>query len=285
MAQVAEKLLFTVLLLLVPFSDGFGSSRRYGGSYRRSYRGYHFNYYSARRSLADVLASSPSNKDPTVPEGKDPLVPTKLKVAPPSTAQIYWPSSRVFASPGAAIDAIHMVDRPKMSWNADPDSYYFIIAVDEGIPAIQPAGLVFVHWLVTNVPGDKVYAGDEFDEYVPPFSFKLNAAGDNVVEDGTPLHAILFLVYKQPGRIDFQGGQWGCEPKLGMRVTNKEELAEKYGLGEPVAANMIYTKYSPAGTDYLFCKFTRCGANPLGPGPFPIPLPGINDGPECQPTK
>jgi len=136
MAQVANKLLFTVLLLL-PFSDGFGSSRRYGGSYRRSYRGYHFNYYSARRSLADVLASSPSNKDPTVPEGKDPLVPTKLKVAPPSTAQIYWPSSRVFASPGAAIDAIHMVDRPKMSWNADPDSYYFIIAVDEGIPAIQ----------------------------------------------------------------------------------------------------------------------------------------------------
>ena len=80
----------------------------------------------------------------------------------------------------------------------------------------------------------------------------------------------------------------------------QEELAEKYGLGEPVAANMIYTKYrcdkssrfvqmilaqnwfhlfgsllrmvafekvkklrmitficSPAGTDYLFCKFTR----------------------------
>ena len=34
MAQVANKLLFTVLLLLVPFSDGFGSSLRYGGSYR-----------------------------------------------------------------------------------------------------------------------------------------------------------------------------------------------------------------------------------------------------------
>ena len=34
MAQVAEKLLFAVLLLLVPCSDGFRSSRRYGGSYR-----------------------------------------------------------------------------------------------------------------------------------------------------------------------------------------------------------------------------------------------------------
>ena len=66
-----------------------------------------------------------------------------------------------------------------------------------------------IYWVVLFIPQGacinldyhfKVYAGDEFDEYVPPFSFKLNAAGDGVVEDGTPLHAILFLVYKQPGR-------------------------------------------------------------------------------------
>merc|ERR1719180_35112 len=95
---------------------------------------------------------------------------------------------------------------------------------------------------------------------------------------------IHFLVYKQSGRIDFEDGQWGCEPQLGMRVANKEELAEKYSLGEPVAGNMIYTKYSPAGTDYLLCKLTRCEANPRG-GPFPIPLPGINDGPECQSSQ
>ena len=75
----------------------------------------------------------------------------------------------------------------------------------------------------------------------------------------------------------------------------QDALAEKYGLGKPVAGNLIYTKYSPEGTDFLFCKFTRCGftitttsiprcgANPLGPGPFPVPLPGVNDGPECQP--
>ena len=70
-----------------------------------------------------------------------------------------------------------------------------------------------------------------------------------------------------------------------------------------MAGNLIYTKYSPEGTDFLFCKFTRCGsiifiilnsittttifrcgANPLGPGPFPVPLAGVNDGPECQPS-
>ena len=90
----------------------------------------------------------------------------------------------------------------------------------------------------------------------------------------------------------------------------QEELAEKYGLGEPVAANMIYTKYrcekssifvqmimaqnwfhlfgylrmaaservkknsewllficSPAGTDYLFCKFTRWPTRSSSPLP------------------
>merc|ERR1711981_1074783 len=93
------QLLFASLLLFGPGIDAFGSSRRYGGSYRRSYGGHRVNYYSARQSLAEVLSSSPSNKDPTVAEGKDPIVPTKLKKAPRATAQVYWSSSRTFASP------------------------------------------------------------------------------------------------------------------------------------------------------------------------------------------
>ena len=68
-----------------------------------------------------------------------------------------------------------------------------------GIPALQPPNLQFIHWMVSNVPGDrvctfgenhiflfffpiclnwngvKVYAGDENYEYVPPFSFKLDS--------------------------------------------------------------------------------------------------------------
>ena len=49
-------------------------------------------------------------------------------------------------------------------------------------------------------PYNQVYAGDEVDQYVPPFSYKFNEAGDGLVQDGAPLHAILFLVYKQSGR-------------------------------------------------------------------------------------
>lgn len=257
-------------------SGGFGSfgSNGFGGSFRKSFGG--------GTSLAQVLATRPSNADPSVDVAKESLVPNKLPVAPPQTAKIYWSSSGTSVSPGEAIDAIKMTDRPTMRWTYDPSALYTILCIDEGIPALQPPNLQFIHWMVSNVPGDRVYAGDENYEYIPPFSFKLDS-NNQLVEDGSPLHAILFLVYKQSGRVDITEGQNGCNPELGARAGNKDAIAAKYNLGEPVAGNVIFTKYSPAGTDYLFCKFTRCKANPLGDGPFPLPLPGINDQPQCQP--
>ena len=110
--------------------------------------------------------------------------------------QIYWPGSRIHATTGAAIDTRYMLDRPTVTWAADPNALYTIISIDEGIPAVQPAGLQFFHWLVVNIPGDKVraaamvtpaqvVAGDEFDEYVPPFSFKLDASGTMTVSSTT----------------------------------------------------------------------------------------------------
>merc|ERR1712037_694133 len=80
-----KMVIFSKLLLASMLLFALGSShRRFDGR---------FNYYSARQSLAEILSSSPSNKDPTVAEGKDPLVPNKLRQAPPITAQVFWPSS------------------------------------------------------------------------------------------------------------------------------------------------------------------------------------------------
>merc|ERR1712037_706995 len=50
-----------------------------------------------------------------------------------------------------------------------------------------------------------------------------------------------------------------------------------------VAANFIYTTCSEEGTNWILCKFSRCGANPRGDGPFPTLLSGVNDLPECTP--
>jgi len=262
------------------YSSNSGSGSSYvsnngGGSFWKSFGG-------GSSSLAQVLATRFSNEDPSSDAGKESLVPNKLAQAPPQTAKIYWAHSSTRVSPGEAIDSIKMTDRPGMRWTYDPSALYTVLCLDEGIPDLQPANLAYIHWMVSNVPGDKVYAGDENYEYVPPFGFQLDS-NQQLVDDGSPLHAILFLVYKQSGRVEVTEGQNGCNPELGTRVGNKDALAAKYNLGQPIAGNVIFTKYSPAGTDYLFCKFTRCRANPRNDGPFPLPLPGINDQSQCQP--
>ena len=134
-------------------------------------------------------------------------------------------------------------------------------------------------------PNLKVYAGDENYEYVPPFSFMYDdaSAPTALVYDGSPLHAIMFLVYEQPTRINMTEGQSGCNPNLGNRFGNADAIASQYGLGNPVAGNFIYTTCSEEGTNWILCKFSRCGANPRGDGPFPTLLPGVNDLPECTP--
>jgi len=264
--------------------DGVGSSSRsrFGSSGFGSSSSGFGSFGGGSSSLAQVLATRSSNEDPSSDAGKESLVPSKLAQAPPQTAKIYWAHSSTRVTPGEAIDSIKMTDRPGIRWTYDPSALYTILCLDEGIPDLQPANLAYIHWMVSNVPGDKVYAGDENYEYVPPFGFQLDS-NQELVDDGSPLHAILFLVYKQSERVEVTEGQNGCNPELGTRVGNKDALAAKYNLGQPIAGNVIFTKYSPAGTDYLFCKFTRCRANPRNDGPFPLPLPGINDQPQCQP--
>ena len=112
-------------------------------------------------------------------------------------------------------------------------------------------------------------------EYVPPFYFAIGAGG-SLVDSGQPGHPILLLVYKQPGKISMTQRQSGCNAGLGTRIGDKTALAEQYNLSGPVAGNFLYTVYSPA-TDSLLCRFTRCTGKP-----FPAPLQGVNDGPQCQ---
>ena len=213
-------LIFVLLALLASACHGFcsgcgrsGSSGRWGRhhggvSHHTRYGGFYGGgrgFYSRRPTLAEAMATRPSNADPAETAGKEPLIPAKYSEAPPETlqvrflsncfpaviCQVYWPGSRIHATTGAAIDTRYMLDRPTLTWDADPSALYTIISIDEGIPAVQPAGLQFFHWLVVNIPGDKVratmatltqvVAGDEFDEYVPPFSFKLDASGTRTV--------------------------------------------------------------------------------------------------------
>ena len=85
-----------------------------------------------------------------------------------------------------------------------PSSDLFtIMIIDEGISAL--IGQQYVHWLVTNVPGNgNVFDGVEMMRYVEPFS--ANAQESK--------HPMLVLVYKQQGKVEFEEYQRGCSPSL-----------------------------------------------------------------------
>ena len=82
------------------------------------------------------------------------------------------------------------------------------------------------------------------------------------------------LFYFQVNMTDI--GQSGCNPSIvERRIGDHAAVAEKYAL-ELVAGNFFFTTYTDASNN-LLCYITKCTGNP-----FPIPAPGINDGPECQ---
>ncbi len=80
-----------------------------------------------------------------------------------------------------------MKEQPSVKWTAEPNSYYTLIMTDPDAPSrAEPTYREWNHWLVVNIPGDKLSEGEIRSEYVgagPP--------------QGTGLHRYVFLVLKQ----------------------------------------------------------------------------------------
>ena len=97
-----------------------------------------------------------------------------------------------------------MEDRPEVGWEAGPGELYTVMILDEGISSLN--GKQYVHWLVTNVPGDgsDKEGITEMMRYVEPFSA---SAAD-------PAHPMLVLVYRQRARVMMEEYQRGCSPSI-----------------------------------------------------------------------
>ena len=81
---------------------------------------------------------------------------------------------------------------PRVHWHADPESFYTLIMTDPDAPSrAEPKAREWHHWLVVNIPGNKIHEGEVKAAYVgagPP--------------KGSDLHRYVFLVYKQPHKLD-----------------------------------------------------------------------------------
>jgi len=197
-------------------------------------------------------------------------VPNKLPQIPPQPLYMMYSWKKVF--PNDTITTDDMLTRPNMKWGVERGSLYTIIMVDFGIERL--GGQQYIHWLVTNVPNIySIYRSDEVQEYIAPFGVKAKGPGsiDRTI-DGSPVHDIVTLVYKQKdGQVNMADErQSGCDGILGKRIGDHAALAEKYNL-ELVAGTFFYTTYT-AVTENFVCLFSTCTGEPFL---------GITDGPEC----
>ena len=197
--------------------------------------------------------------------------------APPQRLMIDWPNNVQIVEPNATTSVGLMTTRPRLTWPAEPGALYTVMVIDAGIQRVLPK--VYLHWMVTNIPGNSVEMGNEVMEYVTPFSLEVQEDPlDGFVEDRhASAHPMIFLVFKQPGRIQVEETQRGCSPDIvSARIHDYRDLVSKYGL-QLEAGNYLQCPWSGSHTVEMICRVSKCTREA-----FPFPIPGVNDREECQ---
>lgn len=173
------------------------------------------------------------------------VVPDVIPVAPKAVASVKYPSG-VEVNQGNTLTPTQVKDLPKIEWDAKEGTFYTVCMTDPDAPSRkEPTYREWHHWLVGNVPGTKIEAGETLSEYV----------GSGPPPD-TGLHRYVFLVYEQNGKINFD------EPRLTNRSADNRggfsirKFAEKYQLGDPVAGNLYQAEYD----DYVPILYKQLGA-------------------------
>ncbi|XP_065503931.1 large ribosomal subunit protein mL38 isoform X1 [Caloenas nicobarica] len=80
---------------------------------------------------------------------------------------------------------------PAVSYEADKDSLWTVLFTNPD-GHLRDAHSEYLHWLVTNIPGNDIQSGKEICHYLPPFPAM-----------GTGYHRFIFLLFKQDHPIDF----------------------------------------------------------------------------------
>lgn len=122
-------------------------------------------------------------------------------------------------------------------WPVEQGAYYTLVLFSPDIPSKNyPYEGAFLYWMVANIPDSCVTSsGTTYAEYISP---KIKGKVKYIETDQ---HRFIFFVYKQPkGMISYDFPHLPSEEFLECRkFFNVTQLAEKYGLELPVAANLF----------------------------------------------
>lgn len=135
---------------------------------------------------------------------------------------------------GNTLTPAQVKDPPtSVSWPVEEGALYTLLMTDPDAPCrAEPKLREWHHWIVVNIPGCDISKGNVKMEYMgsaPP--------------QGTKLHRYTFLVYKQPGKINYIDQAVCSQPGFERARRNAREMAAKYNLGNPVAGNLFQAEY------------------------------------------
>lgn len=160
------------------------------------------------------------------------IVPDVIDVAPKAIVKIDYPCG-VSVDNGKELTPTQVKDQPAVSWSAEDGALYLLAMIDPDAPSRQnPIRREVLHCLIGNIPGSDVGAGDTLFEYM----------GSGAPE-GTGLHRYVWLLYKQPGRIDFQQETVSKRSRRGRINFSIRKFAAEKNLGQPVAGNFFVAQW------------------------------------------
>ncbi|XP_075984223.1 protein D2-like [Anticarsia gemmatalis] len=156
------------------------------------------------------------------------IIPDVLSVPPAELLSVIFPSGEQ-AMQGNSLSPSEVTGVPKISWNWMPRTFYTLVMCDADAPSRrEPEARSFLHWLVVNIRGGNATAGET-----------LTSLLNSHPEPLTGPHRYIFLLYQQPGYIDFEEG---FNDDYYRRVNfMPEDFANKYKMGAPLAGNFHYT--------------------------------------------
>jgi len=192
-----------------------------------------------------VAARSYSTMDVKKAFEENCIVPDVIDTAPTEIAEVCYPSGKEVKL-GNVLTPTDVKDEPTIAWAAEPDCFYTVCMTDPDAPCREnPEFREWHHWLVGNIPGCDICAGDFLSEYV----------GSGPPKD-TGLHRYVFLVYKQNCKLEFKEKRLPNNSAMNRGKFKISAFAEKYDLGKPIAGNFYQAQYD----DYVPILYKQLGA-------------------------
>ncbi|CAG2106364.1 unnamed protein product [Medioppia subpectinata] len=134
--------------------------------------------------------------------------------------------SKASAKLGNELTLAQVKDEPRVVWPTTCGSLYTLAMMDANIPiALRSAK----HWLVVNIPGNNITAGDILAGFIP--------SGPS---QGSGIHRYVTVVYRQPQRIDGLVRNDTIESRVSFDVT---KFARDHKLGKPLAGNFYHAQW------------------------------------------